>query len=178
MRGTTRPDLQRGACEPNPIDSIPVRLGSAVGEATFGYRSEPVGEMRINRRGRPGPEGYRMRPYPPESEVVRDVFGAFANGTSIKAIVADLNRRQVPGRHGVGMRWSPSTVSRILKNEQYVGRWLWKRTETRRDPLSGRKRRIAKPQAEWHLTHNEDLRIERAASSTSPSAELRTFIGS
>lgn len=113
--------------------------GFSVGEATFGYRSEPVGEMRIDRRGRPRPEGYRMRPYPPEAETVRAIFRAFADGTSIKAIVADLNARGVSGRHGVGRRWSPSTVSRILKNEKYVGRWLWNRTETRRDPLTGRK---------------------------------------
>jgi hypothetical protein len=89
-----------------------------------------------------------MRPYPPEAEVVRAIFHAFADGTSIKAIVADLNARRVPGRHGVGGRWSPSTVSRILRNEKYVGRWLWNRTETHRNPLTGRKRRIVKPQTE------------------------------
>ncbi len=133
--------------------------GFSVGEATFGYRSEPVGEMRVDRRGRPRPEGYRMRPFPPEAEVVRQIFRDFADGTSIKAIVADLNARGVPGRRGVRKRWSPSTVSRILKNEKYVGRWMWNKTETRRDPLSGRKRRVPKPESEWDVREDETLRI-------------------
>lgn len=41
--------------------------GFIVGEATFGYRSQPVGEMRMDRRGRPRPEGYRMTIYAPEA---------------------------------------------------------------------------------------------------------------
>lgn len=133
--------------------------GFSVGEATFGYRSEPVGEMRVDRRGRPRPEGYRMRPYPPEAEVVQKLFRDFAAGVSIKAIVADLNARGVPGRKGLRKRWSPSTVSRILKNEKYTGRWIWNRTETRRDPLTGRKRRVPKPESEWDIRQDEDLRL-------------------
>jgi len=50
-------------------------------------------------------------------------------------------------------------VSRILKNEKYVGRWTWNRTETRRDPITGRKRRFAKPEGEWHRVADEELRI-------------------
>ncbi|MDG2304401.1 MAG: recombinase family protein [Candidatus Binatia bacterium] len=136
--------------------------GFSVGEATFGYRSEPVGEMRVDRRGRPRPEGYRMRPYPPEVDVVRQIFRDFAGGISIKAIVANLNARGVPGRTGLRKRWSPSTVSRILKNEKYIGRWVWNRTETRRDPLTGRKRRIPKPESEWDIREDEALRIVTA----------------
>lgn len=55
--------------------------------------------------------------------------------------------------------WTPSTISRILKNEKYVGRWTWNRTETRPDPRTGRKRRIPKPESEWHVVEDEDLRI-------------------
>ena len=34
--------------------------GFFVGESTFGYRSVPVGEMRMDKKGRPRPDGYRM----------------------------------------------------------------------------------------------------------------------
>lgn len=115
--------------------------------------------MRLDRRGRPRPEGYRMAVYDQEAEVVLRIFRSFADGTSIKALVSDLNTSGTPGRKGLRNRWSPSTVSRILKNEKYVGRWLWNRTETRRDPLTGRKRRLRKPEAEWHLTEDPELRI-------------------
>jgi DNA invertase Pin-like site-specific DNA recombinase len=133
--------------------------GFSVGEATFGYRSKPVGEMRLDRRGRPRPEGYRMAIYVPEAEVVLRIFRSFADGISIKALVSELNASETPGKKGLRGRWSPSTVSRILKNEKYVGRWLWNRTETRRDPLTGRKRRLRKPETEWHVTEDPELRI-------------------
>ena len=133
--------------------------GFSVGEATFGYKSQPVGEMRVDRRGRPRPEGYRMVVYAPEAEVVRRIFNEFAAGTAITAIVKSLNADRVPGRRVAAHGWTPSTISRILKNEKYTGRWVWNRTETRRDPLTGRKRRVPKPESEWLIDENEDLRI-------------------
>ena len=133
--------------------------GFTVGEATYGYRSEPVGEMRVDRRGRPRPDGYRMVIYPPEAQVVLRVFRDFAAGKAITAIMKDLNGEEVPCRRTPGRAWTQSTVSRILKNEKYIGRWLWNRTETRRDPRTGRKRRFMKSETEWHVVTNEDLRI-------------------
>src|SRR6266511_471969 len=59
--------------------------GFTVGEATYGYRSEPVGEMRIDRRGRPRPDGYRMVPYPAEAEIVRRICCEFASGKALTA---------------------------------------------------------------------------------------------
>ena len=133
--------------------------GFSVGEATYGYRSEPIGEMRVDRRGRPRPDGYRMVPYPAEAEVVRRIFRDFASGKALTAIVRELNEERIPGRRRRRLGWAPSTVSRILKNEKYIGRWTWNRTETRRDPRTGRKRRIAKPNGEWHVVQDEALRI-------------------
>lgn len=39
--------------------------GFSVGEATFGYRSQPVGEMRLDRRGRPRPKATAWWSTPP-----------------------------------------------------------------------------------------------------------------
>jgi hypothetical protein len=55
--------------------------------------------------------------------------------------------------------WSPATVSRILDNEKYVGRWVWNKTESRRDPRTGRRRRFTKPESEWVVQEDEALRI-------------------
>src|SRR5262252_3429051 len=90
--------------------------GFVVGESTYGYRSVPVGNMRVDRRGRPRPDGYRMVIEPPEADVVLRIFRAFSDGTSIKALVKGLNLEQVPGRRKLYKPWSASTVSRILKN--------------------------------------------------------------
>ena len=133
--------------------------GFTVGEATYGYRSEPVGDMRLDRRGRPRPDGYRMVIEPSEAAIVRRIFQQFSEGRAITAIVKALNAENVPGRRKANRGWTPSTVSRILRNEKYIGRWTWNRTETRRDPRTGRKRRVEKPRTEWHVVQNEDVRI-------------------
>ncbi len=133
--------------------------GFTVGEATYGYRSVPVGKMRVDRRGRPRPDGYRMVVEPSEAEVVLRIFRAFAEGKAIKSLVKELNVEEIRGRRKLTRGWSASTVSRILKNQKYIGRWTWNRTETRRDPKTGRRRKFLKPDSEWHVTENEALRI-------------------
>jgi hypothetical protein len=56
--------------------------GFFVGERTFGYRSVPVGEMRLDKKGRPRSDGYCMEIDPAEAEVVRRGFREFADGRS------------------------------------------------------------------------------------------------
>ena len=111
--------------------------GFTVGEATYGYRSVPVGEMRIDRRGRPRPDGYRMVIDESEAQVVLRIFRDFSGGKAIKALAKELNLEEVRGRRKFRRGWSPSTISRILKNEKYMGRWIWNKSETRRDPKTG-----------------------------------------
>ena len=135
------------------------RRGFAVGERTFGYKSVPVGEIRMDKKGRPRPEGYRMVIEPREASVVLRIFREFADGSSISRIVRRLNEEGVPGRIRSSKGWSPATVSRILRNEKYKGRWIWNRTESRRDPKTGRRRRFPKPESEWIIHEDEALRI-------------------
>ncbi len=133
--------------------------GFSVGERTYGYRSVPVGEMRIDKRGQPRPDGYRMEINPAEAAVVLRIFQQYSEGASLPGIVRSLNDDRVPGRVRATQGWSPATVSRILDNEKYVGRWVWNKTENRRDPRSGRKRQFDKPESEWILQENDELRI-------------------
>lgn len=57
--------------------------GFFVGEATFGYQSVPVGEMRVDKKGRPRPEGYRMDIDAKEAAVVLQIFTAYAGGRAL-----------------------------------------------------------------------------------------------
>src|SRR5262249_34036589 len=93
------------------------------------------------------------------AEVIRRIFHDFASGKALTAIVRELNQERIPGRRRTSLGWTPTTLSRILKNEKYIGRWTWNRTETRRDPRTGGKRRIAKLSDEWHIVQDEALRI-------------------
>ncbi len=133
--------------------------GFSVGERTYGYRSVPVGTIRMDKKGRPRPDGYRMEIEPREAAVVLRVFKACADGLSLTRIVRMLNEDAVPGRIRSSKGWSPATVSRLLGNEKYVGRWVWNKSESRRDPRTGRRRRFVKPESEWVVQEDESLRI-------------------
>ncbi len=133
--------------------------GFFVGERTFGFRSVPVGEMRMDKKGRPRPDGYAMEIEPSEAATVLRVFKAYADGQSLTGIVRALNEQGVPGRFKSAKGWSPATISRMLDSEKYVGRWIWNRTESRRDPRTGRRRRFEKPESEWRTHEDEGLRV-------------------
>ena len=133
--------------------------GFFVGEKTFGYRSVPVGDMRMDKKGRPRPEGYKMEIEPKEAAIVLRVFTAYADGTPLTKIVKTFNEESVPGAIRATKGWSPATISRMLDNEKYAGRWIWNRTESRRDPKTGRRRRFDKPESEWIVREDEELRI-------------------
>ncbi len=102
--------------------------GFFVGEKTFGYRSVPVGEMRMDKKGRPRPEGYRMEIEPKEAAVIIRIFTSYADGHSLTQIVKTFNEENVPGSIHAAKGWSPATISRILDNEKYSGRWVWNKT--------------------------------------------------
>lgn len=79
--------------------------------------------------GRP-PMGVRLTGYTTAGEVVeseaatvREVFGRFAAGDSLRALAAWLTETGVPTRHGG--RWSPSSVRTILMNPRYAGRAIY-----------------------------------------------------
>jgi site-specific DNA recombinase len=133
--------------------------GFFVGEKTFGYRSVPVGEMKMDKKGRPRPDGYRMEIEPKEAAVILRIFTSYAEGTSLSQIVKTFNEENVPGSIRSAKGWSPATISRILDNEKYAGRWIWNRTESRRVPKTGRRRRFDKPESEWVINEDDELRI-------------------
>ncbi len=133
--------------------------GFTAGERTYGYRSYPHGEVRIDKRGRPRPAGYKQRIEPAEAAVVRRIFEEYAAGRSLLHVVQGLNDDGVPLASGRGLGWSSPTVQRILANKKYIGTWVWNRMGNRRDPLTGRIRRFKKPESEHHVTEDESLRI-------------------
>ena len=133
--------------------------GFFVGEKTFGYRSIPVGEMKMDKKGRPRPDGYKMEIEPKEGAIILRIFTSYAEGMSLTQIVKTFNEEKVPGSIRSAKGWSPATISRILDNEKYVGRWVWNKTASRRDPKTGRRRRFDKPESDWVINEDERLRI-------------------
>jgi site-specific DNA recombinase len=133
--------------------------GFFVGERAFGYRSVPFGTGRRDKRGQPRPDGFKMEIIPSEANVVIEIFTRFASGGSFFSIVNDLNRREVPGRFRKIKRWSAPTISRMLRNEKYIGRWIWNRTEHRKDPRTLKSRQFPKDPTKCCVIEDESLRI-------------------
>ncbi len=113
----------------------------------------------MDKKGRPLPDGYKMEIEPAQAATIVRIFTAYADGMSLTQIVKTLNEENVPGSIRSSKGWSPATISRILDNQKYAGRWIWNRTESRRGPRTGRRRRFEKPESEWVINEDEELRI-------------------
>lgn len=103
-----------------------------------------------------------------EGAVLFEIFERFAAGESMKQIVMDLNRRNIPSpgaswkretraKHG---RWLVSCLHAMLQNERYVGRLIYNRSYWVKDPDLGTRKRIERPESEWIVKQIEPL-IER-----------------
>lgn len=82
---------------------------------------------------------------------MRTIFEQFIASASCNRIAKELNDKGVPAF--AGGSWHPLTVRRILQNETYTGRTVYRRTrvEKRRDLRnSGSGRRVrSQPESEW-----------------------------
>ena len=108
-------------------------------------RKVPYGYRRVP-RGPGGPAHVVV--HEPEATVVRRVFAEFLSGRSIRRIVIDLGGEGVASPDGKP-HWVLATVGRMLRNEAYVGRLYWNRTNTSFDAASGRNRQRRRPREEW-----------------------------
>jgi len=125
-----------------------------------------------------------------EAFIVREIFGRFADGESCRTIASDLNARRIPSpgaswnrsvRRAAG--WMGSGVRAILTNERYTGAIHWNTSEWRKDPDTGKRKRVARPRSEWIVHHDESLRIvsdelfARAQKRFRPATEQRSSGG-
>jgi site-specific DNA recombinase len=108
-------------------------------KASYGYR-------RIARTAStPG----HLEIYEPEAVVVRRIFTDYLAGNTIREICRRLNADSVPSPNGKAT-WAHSTICRLLRNEAYIGRIYYNRTETVLDPRPTRRsRQVPRAREEW-----------------------------
>jgi site-specific DNA recombinase len=88
-------------------------------KAPYGYRRVP------RAAGAPA----HLEVFEPEAIIVRRIFDDYvAGGYSVRQICLRLNTDKVPTSTGNAV-WATSTISRVLRNEAYVGRVYYNRTE-------------------------------------------------
>jgi len=83
--------------------------------------------------------------------VVRRIFDDYvAGGHSTREITRRLNADGVPTPTSARAVWGTSTIGRLLRNEAYVGRAYYNRTESVPDPRPGRAtRQVPRAREEW-----------------------------
>ncbi len=166
-RGLLR--MVRGAINETYIDDLRAKThrglsgqlerGFHAGGLSFGYRSGADG---VNARG--DVIGYRLEVVPENADVVRSIFDRYAAGDSCQRIAAELNGQRAPAPRGgtwavSALYGSPVKGSGILNNELYVGQYIWNRSRWVRDPDTGKRQRLQRPDAEWKVVARPELRI-------------------
>jgi site-specific DNA recombinase len=109
-------------------------------KASYGYR-------RIPRSTATGQAHHEI--YEPEAAVVRRIFTDRAVGISVREICRRLNADGVPSPTGKPT-WGTSTICRLLRNEAYIGRVYYNRTESVPDRRPTRHhRQVPRDRDEW-----------------------------
>src|ERR1700722_12529359 len=96
------------------------------------------------------------------STVVIKTLGSAARDPDDFRGSAELNGRRIPSPGSTWKRskrrasgWMGSGVRAILRNERYRGIVQWNASEWRKDPDTGRRKRVARPREEW-ISHVDE----------------------
>ena len=107
----------------------------------------PYGYRRVPRSGE---VPARVEVHEPEAEVVRSIFNDFVvENYSLRKIIRRLFADEIPSPTGRAM-WSSSMISKLVRNEAYVGRLYYNRTELQPGSQPGKRgRQVPRPRNEW-----------------------------
>ena len=133
--------------------------GFMMAGTSYGYESASVGDPKPDKKGRLRAEGYTQRIIPEEARVIKRIYKDFVDGKSLNAIAKELNQEKVPCRKKLRGGWGVSTLSRILKNEKYKGIYIWNRTTSTKDPMTGKNKKVIRPKSEWVICEKSELKI-------------------
>jgi site-specific DNA recombinase len=135
-----------------------VLRGFSVGSRGYGYASVPDGETKYDKKGRLRADGFKLVIVPEEARIVQRIFRDFIDGKAITKIAKEMNDERVPTKSRLKGGWNVSTLSRILKDEKYTGKFVWNRTTTAKDPLTGKIKQVDRPREEWVVQERSDIR--------------------
>ncbi len=126
--------------------------GMSAGGRTYGYKSLKTAI------------GYQLVVDQEEAAHVRWVFEQIAEGHSPRWAAHKLNEQGIPSARG--STWAISAIVGssakglgMLNNQLYVGRHIWNRSNWVKDPDTGKRRRVDRPEQEWIIRTDESLRI-------------------
>ena len=119
----------------------------------------PDGESKYDKKGRLRADGFKLVVVPEEARIVQHIYRDLIDGKAVTRIAKDMNYERVPTKVRLKGGWNVSTISRILKDEKYTGKFVWNRTTTVKDPLSGKMKQVDRPKEEWVVQERAEMRI-------------------
>lgn len=139
--------------------------GNNVGGRCYGYRHVPqYDHARASPEGQPVLLCVRREISPEQAEIIVKIFELFAQGWSMRAIAKHLNDLGIPSPRGG--KWLQSAIYGdyevgygILNNPLYAGTYVWNRRECRKNPDTGKRVHVRRPESEWITTDMPELRI-------------------
>ena len=113
------------------------KIAQGTGKGIYGYHYiQESGKREINEE---------------QGLIVQRIYEQFCNGYACNRIAVELNREGIPAFGGG--RWHPLTIRRMLMNETYTGRTVYRRTKVEmiRNGQGGKKRRrvVTQPESKW-----------------------------
>ena len=128
-----------------------IRLGRSAGGDLYGYtpRKGEAGILDAN---------------PETVPVIKRIYEEYAAGASPRSIAAGLNSDGIPSPRGG--KWNASTINGntargqgLLLNEKFIGRVVWNKRRSVKDPNTGRRVTRTNPKSEWVTVEVPALRI-------------------
>jgi site-specific DNA recombinase len=142
-----------------------VLAGYHCGSEPYGYRSVRVVDPASLHGGRQsGTLGSKLAIHEEEAEVVRRIFGLFADGESVLGITKALNRDKIPSPQNSrarkeGSQWCPSAIKDIFHNEKYKGMYVWNSSYQSEHPKTGELIKVKKAEHEVIRLERPEIRI-------------------
>ena len=113
------------------------RIPQATGKGIYGYSYDRETGRRVI--------------IPEQAKTVQRIFNDFLLYRSCNRVTTELNRDEIPSFGGG--QWHPLTVRRILGNQTYTGRTIYRKTKAEKifNPRTGKKSRrvITRDQKDW-----------------------------
>lgn len=148
----------------NTIRGLEIRIlnGFSTGHLPFGYYSVPTKFHFI--KGVEKSSHFEIHIKQEEAETVRRIWSLYAENVGLRVVAKTLTDEGIAPpsrgrRRRKQQRWSQQTVRNILNNEKYLGIWTDRKTQTKRNPLTGKMVQRPRPKDECLSLSREDLRI-------------------
>ena len=148
-------------------------LSSQITRGSAGYNPGSIPDGYQSRGTRPKPSDEHKQAWfeieinPERAPVIQRLFVLFSEGIGMTTLARTFNDEAIPSPGAVKYskqkragrsKWTTRTISKILANPRYNGQgWFWRQFSYKKDPTTGKPRRVAVPPEEWvSLGRNSD----------------------